>query len=147
MKELIEEFDLSKIQKGGAIFDLKKLDWVNKEHIKRLPPDEQKKIIFKSIENEPYMTGEPVLDVEKISWKKETPENTLKHLEVAAKIIEEGGDLMEYAERVGKGHVLWPVRYALTGAEASPDPFTILEFLGKEKSLRRLEKAIMLLQK
>ncbi|MDO8565025.1 MAG: glutamate--tRNA ligase family protein [bacterium] len=146
MKELIEQFDLSKIQKGGAIFDIKKLDWVNKEHIKRLPPEKQLEILLKSIENESYMTGEPELDVAKISWKKETPENTLKHLEEAAKIIEHGGNLMEYAEKVGKGNVLWPVRYALTGAEASPDPFTILEILGKEKSLKRIQNAIMVLK-
>src|SRR3989344_1616042 len=146
LDELIKEFDVKKINKSGAAFDEKKLDWVNKEHIKRLPPEEQKKIILKSIENEPYMIGDPGLDLDKISWKKETKENTLKHLEEASKIIEADGNLMAYAERVGKGHVLWPVRYALTGAEASPDPFTILEFLGKEKSLKRIEKAIIILK-
>ncbi len=147
IEELIEQFDLKKIQKGGAVFDQKKLDWINKEHIKRLPEAEQKKLLLKSIENEPYMQGEPELDLEKLPWKKSSREETLKHLEEARKIIESGGNLMEYAEREGKGNVLWPVRYALTGAEASPDPFTILEFLGIEKSLKRLEKAIMALRK
>jgi hypothetical protein len=71
----------------------------------------------------------------------------LAHLIEAKKIIESDGSLMEYAERAGKGNVLWPVRYALTGAEASPDPLTILEILGKEKSLRRIDNAIMALQK
>jgi glutamyl/glutaminyl-tRNA synthetase len=146
MEELIKEFDLKKIQKGGAIFDEKKLQWINREHIKLLPPEEQKKLILKSIENEPYMTGEPTLDLEQIVWKKSTKEQTLKHLEEAKKIIEDGGDLMAYAEREGKGDVLWPVRYALTGVPASPDPFTILEILGKEKSLKRLESAIMALR-
>ena len=146
MQELIEHFDLAKIQKGGAIFDQKKLDWVNKEHIKRLPLEEQKKIILKSIEHEPYMVGEPVLDVEKIVWKKNSKEETALWLEEAARIIEHDEDLMAYAERVGKGNVLWPIRYALTGAEASPDPLTILEFLGKEKSLSRLRNAIMVLK-
>ncbi|MCR4279559.1 MAG: glutamate--tRNA ligase family protein, partial [Candidatus Zambryskibacteria bacterium] len=146
MEELIEQFDLNKIQKGGAIFDQKKLDWVQKEHIKLLPPEEQKEIIRKGIENEPYMIGEPELDSEKLVWKKASKEETIQHLEEAKKIITGDGDLMEYAERVGKGNVLWPVRYALTGAEASPDPFTMLEFLGKEKSLTRLEKAIIALR-
>ena len=147
MEELVEQFDLKKIQKGGAIFDEKKLQWVNKEHTKRLSPEEQKKIILKSIENEPYIAGEPELDAEKICWKKISKEETIRHLEEAGKIIEAGGDLMAYAEREGKGNVLWPVRYALTGATASPDPITMLEFLGKEKSLKRLEKAIMVLTK
>lgn len=146
MEELIEQFDLKKIQKGGAIFDVKKLDWVNKEHVKRLPPEEQRKRLLKEIENEPYVTGEPSLDVEKIAWKKSTKEEALKNLEEVKKIIEANGDVMQYAERVGKGPVLWPLRYALTGAEASPDPLTILELLGKEKSLKRLESAIMVLK-
>jgi glutamyl/glutaminyl-tRNA synthetase len=154
MEELIKEFDLKKIQKGGAIFDEKKLQWVNKEHIKLLPVEEQKELIRKSIENESYMVGEPVLDPEKLVWKKSTPEETLRHLEYVVKIMGEKGGMgemgemiMEYAEREGKGNVLWPVRYALTGAEASPDPITMLEFLGKEKSLSRLQNAIMVLKK
>lgn len=93
------------------------------------------------------MIGEPILDPEKISWKKSTREETLEHLEQVVKILHEDGNLMAYAEEKGKGNVLWPVRYALTGKEASPDPFTILEILGKEKSLKRLEKAIMVLKK
>lgn len=146
MEELVEQFDLQKIQKGGAIFDQKKLDWVQKEHIKLLPIEKQKEIIRKGIENEPYMVGEPELDPEKIAWKKSTKEDAVKHLEEAKKIIGEDGDLMAYAESVGKGGVLWPMRYALTGAEASPDPFIMLEFLGKEKSLKRIENAIMVLR-
>jgi glutamyl/glutaminyl-tRNA synthetase len=146
LEELIKEFDLNKIQKGGAIFDEKKLQWVNKEHIKLLSPEKQRELVLKNIENEPYMTGEPEINPEELVWKKSTREETLTHLEESKKIIENGEDLMAYAERVGKGNVLWPVRYALTGASASPDPFTLLEILGNEKSLMRLEKAIMLLK-
>ncbi|MBX4206287.1 glutamate--tRNA ligase [Candidatus Parcubacteria bacterium] len=145
MEELIKQFDLKKIQKGGAIFDQKKLDWVNKEHIKRLPAEEQRKLLLKLIKNEPYMVGEPTLDAEKIAWKKSTKEEAITHLEEAKKIIASSGNLMAYAEREGKGNVLWPLRYALTGAEASPDPLTLLEILGQEKSLKRIEHAIMVL--
>ncbi len=145
MDELIQAFDLDKIQKGGAIFDEKKLQWVNKEHIKRLPPEKQKALIIESIKDEPYLTTDPTLDPAQIVWKKATKEETITHLEEAKRIVESDGDLMVYAERVGKGNVLWPVRYALTGAPASPDPLTILEILGKEKSLKRLENAIMVL--
>lgn len=34
---LVAAFDLSKVQKGGAIFNEEKLRWVNKEHLKRVP--------------------------------------------------------------------------------------------------------------
>lgn len=34
--ELIEAFDLAKIQKGGAVFDVEKFKWFNREHIRRM---------------------------------------------------------------------------------------------------------------
>ena len=40
MEELIEKFELSKVHKAGAVFDIKKLDWINGEYIKKLS-DEQ----------------------------------------------------------------------------------------------------------
>lgn len=35
MDELVEKFTLDKVHKGGAVFDLKKLDWINGEYIKK----------------------------------------------------------------------------------------------------------------
>jgi len=40
MKEMIEQFDLMKVHKGGAVFDIKKLDWVNGEYIKKMISDD-----------------------------------------------------------------------------------------------------------
>jgi glutamyl-tRNA synthetase len=39
LTELIEAFDLSKVQKGGAVFNPVKLDWFNQEHVKLLTED------------------------------------------------------------------------------------------------------------
>lgn len=36
LKELIKRFDLSKINKKGAIFDLEKLGWINGQHLSRM---------------------------------------------------------------------------------------------------------------
>ncbi len=36
LEELVEKFDLGKVNKAGAVFDIKKLDWMNAEYIKRL---------------------------------------------------------------------------------------------------------------
>lgn len=38
-EELAGSFDLGKINKGGAVFNLEKLDWLNGEYIKLLPDD------------------------------------------------------------------------------------------------------------
>jgi len=51
-----------------------------------------------------------------------------------------------YAEEIGKGDVLWPMRYALSGADKSPDPFTLAEILGKEETVNRLNSAIKILK-
>ncbi|NQV92976.1 glutamate--tRNA ligase, partial [Candidatus Kaiserbacteria bacterium] len=49
--------------------------------------------------------------------------------------------LWGYAEEVGKGSVLWPMRVALSGKEKSPDPFTLAEIFGKEETINRLKNA------
>lgn len=37
LEELTNEFRLEHVQKSGAIFDMTKLDWINREYIKRMP--------------------------------------------------------------------------------------------------------------
>lgn len=40
MQELIKEFSLDRIQKGGAIFNIQRLDWINGLYIRNKPLDE-----------------------------------------------------------------------------------------------------------
>ena len=49
--ELIEAFDISRIGHSGAQMNLEKLDWINKEHIKKLSNEELKENIFKYLPN------------------------------------------------------------------------------------------------
>ncbi|MEK7169911.1 MAG: glutamate--tRNA ligase family protein, partial [Patescibacteria group bacterium] len=37
LSELIEQFQLERVQKGGAVFDINKLNWLNKQYLKRKP--------------------------------------------------------------------------------------------------------------
>lgn len=39
MEEIISKFDILKVQKAGAIFNIEKLLWYNKEYIKKLPKE------------------------------------------------------------------------------------------------------------
>ena len=39
-EELIKTFDLAKVQKGAAILDETKLNWLNREYLRKLGPDE-----------------------------------------------------------------------------------------------------------
>jgi len=51
LKQLIKEFSLEKVQKGGAIFNIDKLDWLNAWYIRQLPIGELVKLCI------PYLTG------------------------------------------------------------------------------------------
>lgn len=53
--------------------------------------------------------------------------------------------LMPYADEQGRGAVLWPLRYALSGQERSPDPFTLVHILGTHESLKRIHAALGIL--
>ena len=43
---------------------------------------------------------------------------------------------------MGAGKVFQPLRVALTGVAASPGIFDVLLILGRDRSLRRLERAV-----
>ncbi|MBY0376740.1 glutamate--tRNA ligase, partial [Patescibacteria group bacterium] len=50
--------------------------------------------------------------------------------------------LMLVAENLeSRGELLHPVRYALSGRDKSPDPFTIASIIGKEETILRLKNA------
>jgi glutamyl-tRNA synthetase len=53
--------------------------------------------------------------------------------------------IWDYATETGRGQVLWPMRYALSGREKSPDPFVLAEVLGKDESIIRLQNALQIL--
>lgn len=72
-------------------------------------------------------------------WKKENLEKALmpEAEKFSKEIREEEGD---------RGYLLWPLRVALTGKEASAGPFEIAEILGKEKTLKRIKEAMKLIK-
>jgi len=58
--------------------------------------------------------------------------------------------LMPYADAIpkeegGRGSALWPLRYALSGEERSPDPFTLISILGTAESISRIQTALGIL--
>jgi glutamyl/glutaminyl-tRNA synthetase len=94
-----------------------------------------------------YVFEQPVVEVSSCVWKKSTPELTKTHLEHAQRTLEAldpwttdsiKNALWDYATQNGRGDVLWPLRYSLTGKEKSPDPFSMAFILGKEETLARI---------
>ena len=43
--ELIAAFDIERVQRSGAMLDEKKLNWISREHIQKLPLEKQEKLI------------------------------------------------------------------------------------------------------
>ncbi|KKQ78194.1 MAG: hypothetical protein A3A96_00115 [Candidatus Zambryskibacteria bacterium RIFCSPLOWO2_01_FULL_39_39] len=190
INELIKDFDIKKVQKKGGIFNIEKLDWLNREHIlkqsKNLQIERLKgeilKTKFKDYEkvgdpefldkflviildrihrwgevSEILEAGEfdhlfidkPELNKEIIHWKKSTPEKARENLEKVVQIFNEEKTLEiiwtkieKLAEERGKGDVLWPLRYALSGREKSPDPFTLIKIKGVKASISSILSAI-----
>ncbi|MES2994938.1 MAG: glutamate--tRNA ligase family protein [Patescibacteria group bacterium] len=54
-------------------------------------------------------------------------------------------DAEEAKGKGGRGSVLWPLRYALSGQEKSPDPFTLVAVLGVHEAASRVRTALDIL--
>jgi glutamyl-tRNA synthetase len=116
--ELIELFDISRIQMSGAQMNLEKLDWMNKEHMKKLSPEVIKENIFANLPTElqnekliqviferiskwsdvktmldsgefDFVTKTPEYDKAKLIFKKSTQEKTEGNLKIAIAVLTE----------------------------------------------------------
>lgn len=61
-EELIQIFDLHKMQKAGGAFNEEKLDWMNKEHLKKLPLDVVRQEIANRLKSNPTITNDEKLN-------------------------------------------------------------------------------------
>lgn len=197
LDQLINKFDITKVQKGGAVFNVEKLNWFNKEYIKRQTEKEQLEYIKKYLPNiEKYndelleklrpvlierisfygelkkmqedgdldcYTSAPIFDkrneesnIEKIIWKKSNKESAIENLKEIKIILSLNENLSidevwdkvyKLAEEKGKGDILWPLRYSLSGKEKSPDPKTLITILGIKESAARIDSALTELSK
>lgn len=202
MTELIEKFSIDRVQKSPGVFNIIKLDWINKEYLKKLSYEEQEEYIKNFIPKEyfslpqfsterlhgivptiieriskgsevlqmaidgelKYFFDTPKLNTEDLLsqiLKKEdnieiAKQNTCNSLAYTIELLQKLDDekwntenikkmLWDYATEVGRGIVLWPIRYSLSGLNKSPDPFVLSEIFGKEETISRIKNAIKLL--
>jgi len=115
LDELVAGFDLKKVNKSGAVFDVEKLNWFNAHYLKLKSPEERAKImipekILKEIpvkvlelagllepgrqaekqnldEQVAYFSKIPVYDNELLRWKGSGNEDISKNLEMAKSLI------------------------------------------------------------
>ena len=101
-----------------------------------------------------FIFTDPTLDSSRVAERKSTPRDAAAHLQKLLELLESISDFSElnikdaiwpYATESGRGAVLWPFRYALTGRDKSPDPFVVASMIGKEATIRRARIAQALL--
>ena len=121
LDEMIKDFDIKKVQKGGAAFNTEKLLWFNKEYIKKLP---EKEVIKGITERLPKKFQDKKI-LEKISDIIADRINVWSDLD---KIVKDG-DLDYFFEKpaLDKNMLVWPK--GGTGAEAKNNLSLVLKSL------------------
>lgn len=190
LDELIQAFDLKRVQKSGAVFNVDKLNWLNGEHIKNMSneellprlkeeldkskfnssdfPDEylikvadamKSRLTFFSdfIERSSYFFQAPEEYDQAIvqkRWKENSPEYLRKLAGVFNNLEDPGHDdyqdaLKNTAEElgVGNGQLIHPVRLAVSGIGVGPGVFELLEIIGKDEVIKRINTAIERIKK
>jgi glutamyl-tRNA synthetase len=193
--EMVELFGPDGLLRKAAVFDPQKLEWMNGQHLARLPLDELAALAAPAIEAA-GLAAAPELLGPRRAWF----DRLLEQLRVRSRTVDDVArqaavylrDAVAYdddavakhwrkdpahartllaaaraalaalaawsaadmepalrgaAERlgVGAGKLFQPLRVALTGSAASPGMFDVLELLGRDRSLARVDEALALL--
>ncbi len=183
-EELVQAFDMKRVQKAGAVFNQEKLDWLNREYMKHLAAEDILARLLPHLPADHGLTREQTLRiVELLRDRARTLNDFVTHSELFFREPQYDGALLVWknddAEKAraalgeltqtltahdgawdrdtllatleplvaarGRGSVFWPLRVALSGLPASPDPIDIATVLGKERTLARLAQAAALL--
>ena len=190
--ELIEAFSINGISRKSAVFDPKKLEWVNSEHLKIYPTEELLQWVLPSLREShlitdfdaerkvPYLIR--VLDLFKNRmkttkdlakygryffkdperydekalqryWEGAETKDRLQRLkdrlnaqeEFTADKIEEVTRTLASELGVSAAKLIHPMRILLTGFSVSPGLFEMMEVLGRDTCLRRVERGLKIL--
>lgn len=180
-EEMITEFGLKRVQKGGAVWNQEKLDWLNAHYIRKMDDEELRKVLLPFIPSEwkkhhalrkivhgtkqrlgklsdfvkeaEFFFDLPEYPRGLLIWQTTSDAAIVQNLKSVLEILKgikenefgrgefESG-IMRLANELGRGEVLWPLRVALSGKDASPDPLELLDILGKDESVKRIKTAL-----
>ena len=168
--ELIEKFSLESINRAPARFDPKKCQWVNQQHILKLTPAEFIKAcdssatpaMLASVQEKVTLLTE-VSDAIAFYLDPDFPidEQSLEKARQAAPLLtalsQSFADLADWssakdivgttaiASGAKPGQLMFPLRVALSGKSGGPDLGAILEILGRDECVRRINRLTSLL--
>jgi glutamyl-tRNA synthetase len=186
VEELIELFDLKKITKNPAIFDITKLEWINTQHIRglsiqklaelTLPYLKESNLIKDEIDwnyflkivalfQERLKTLSQIKEyadyffidnliydkniVKKVIKHNDTPlfleelKEKWKNLEVFS-VYNLETTLKDIAQKynIPTGYLIHPIRVALTNKTVGPSLYELIEVIGKDRTIKRIEDFI-----
>jgi glutamyl-tRNA synthetase len=188
--ELIELFELEKVNRAGAVVNFEKLDWLNAQYLRgkseeeflayvkpeldKLTEDAELEhriahVIRDRVEKlsdaaevaaELIGSNETTPDAAMLPWKSQEPNDAAKKLHgirellllmpasdwTSPETLEAKIKTMIADHRWRNGEALWPLRVALSGKKQSPPPFDLLYVYGHDRSLKRIDRAIGLLE-
>ena len=184
LEQLVQDFELERINKAGARFDIKKADWFNQQYM-QLKSKESLAITFK--ESQPELADIDINYIEMVielikerasftkdlwnlshfffvaptefdpkAQKKALKEGTGDILNKLIEIIESTEDYSVESlqtnikgwitsNEIGFGKVMQPLRFALAGALSGPDLFQIMFMIGKQETIKRIQKVLGML--
>ncbi len=185
LDELISAFEIERVNKSGAVFNIEKLNWLNFEHLRNKPVDEVIEMLKPELEKNGFDSHlfskeylQKVIEAmkERVSfvaefvskssyffkapteydeaiikkrWKEDSPLLLSKLKEkISVMDCKEKHDfetaLHQVAEEqaVGNGRIIHPLRLAVSGVGEGPGVFDIVEILGKDETISRIESAI-----
>jgi glutamyl-tRNA synthetase len=190
LAEMTELFSPEGLQRKAAIFDPKKLEWMNGQHMSMMPLAELEPVVTRAIFAAGLATAEEldarrdwylqlvdllrvrarVIDdivrqatpyfVDQIPYDAEAVAKQWKDHDATVAILSSSRDalaaapswdavtleaeLRSLADRhgIGGGKLFQPLRVALTGLTVSPGIFDVLVMMGRDRAIKRLERAI-----
>ncbi|MGM0647297.1 MAG: glutamate--tRNA ligase [Bacteroidota bacterium] len=187
MEELMNSFQLEKVQKGGARFDPEKAKWFNHQYIQAMDNAELAAVyqqvvgehghhcdadkasrIVDMIKERVYLIPDfweqsdfffeapEEFDPKSVKkkWKADTSDIMMAVKEILKDIDPFNADsihsklhaFIDHRE-LGFGKVMVPLRISVVGKAAGPDLMQLLEILGRDEVIRRMEYAVQHIQK
>lgn len=153
-QELIDVYHINRVSKSNSIFDPTKLEWMNKEYIKRLTPEGLSTFVPNGDPKLAELIQEKLTtlcDIQKWTTFLSEPSHQgippkWFHEFVKTIILESNMEFKTAVEEfirftgIDKGLVYSAIRYALTAEESGLPLFKVFDYLGRKEAIRRMKK-------
>ncbi len=93
--DLVRSFDLERVNRSPATFDIEKLNWVNRSHLKQVPPDRLANLAVPFLRECGLLPDDPSPEV--IAWTGDVAGCVLNHLEKLDQLPQEAAIVFSFS--------------------------------------------------